>query len=74
MFFLRIVDALGSWSPYFTQRVDRTNRLGFSPLQKCTTAIRMLAYGTVADMLDEYLKVAESTSLECSENFYARGD
>ena len=29
----------------------------------------MLAYGTAADMLDEYLKVAESTSLECLENF-----
>jgi len=67
--FLRIVDALGSWSPYFTQRVDCTNRPGLSPLQKCTAAIRMLAYGTAADMLDEYLKVAESTALECLEKF-----
>ena len=67
--FLRIVDALGSWSPYFTQRVDCTNRPGLSPLQKCTAAIRMLAYGTVADMLDEYLKVAKSTALECLEKF-----
>jgi hypothetical protein len=29
----------------------------------------MLAYGTAADMLDEYLKVAESTALECLEKF-----
>jgi len=29
----------------------------------------MLAYGTAADMLDEYLKVAESTALECVEKF-----
>jgi hypothetical protein len=29
----------------------------------------MLAYGTTADMLDEYLKVAESTALECLEKF-----
>jgi hypothetical protein len=65
--FLCIVDALGSWSPYFTQRVDCNNRLGLSPLQKCTAAIRMLAYGTVTDMLDEYLKIAKSTALKCLE-------
>jgi histidyl-tRNA synthetase len=29
----------------------------------------MLAYGTAADMLDEYLKVAETIALECLENF-----
>jgi len=29
----------------------------------------MLAYGTPADMLDEYLKIAETTPLECLENF-----
>ncbi|KAL6843209.1 hypothetical protein ACP4OV_026922 [Aristida adscensionis] len=67
--FVRIVNALGVWSPYFTQRVDCTGRLGLSPLQKCTAAIRMLAYGTAADMLDEYLKVAETTALECLEYF-----
>jgi hypothetical protein len=67
--FLRIVNELGAWSSYFTQRVDCTGRLGLSPLQKCTTAIRMLAYGTAADMLNEYLKVAESTALECLEKF-----
>ncbi|KAL6643200.1 hypothetical protein ACP70R_021381 [Stipagrostis hirtigluma subsp. patula] len=67
--FLRIVSALGEWSPYFTQRVDCCNRQGLSPLQKCTAAIRMLAYGTSADSLDEYLKVAESTALECLEKF-----
>jgi hypothetical protein len=27
----------------------------------------MLAYGTAADMLDEYLKVAKSTALKCLE-------
>jgi hypothetical protein len=54
--FMRIVEALGQWSPYFTLRSDCTGRIGLSPLQKCTAAIRMLAYGTVADMLDEYLR------------------
>ncbi|XP_072147811.1 uncharacterized protein [Setaria viridis] len=63
--FLRIVDALGKWSQYFTQRTDATNRKGLSPLIKCTAAMRMLAYGTPADSLDENLKIGKSTTLEC---------
>lgn len=67
--FLRIVETLGQWSPYFTQRVDAIGRHGHSPLQKCTAAIRMLGYGTSADQLDEVLKIAASTSLECLGKF-----
>jgi hypothetical protein len=69
--FLRIVDALGSWSPYFTQRVDCTKRPGLSPLQKCTSAIRMLqvvveVFGSeylrrpTAEDMERLLQVAES--------------
>lgn len=29
----------------------------------------MLAYGTLADSLDEYLKVAETTAIACLEKF-----
>lgn len=67
--FLRIVDALRNWSPYFTHRVDAIGRDGISPLQKCTAAIRMLGYGTPADLLDEVLKIAQSTCLECLGRF-----
>ncbi|KAI4979066.1 hypothetical protein ZWY2020_015819 [Hordeum vulgare] len=70
--FLRIVSALGDWSSYFTNRVDATNGEGLSPLQKCTTAIRMLAYGTSADQLDEVLSIGASTSLECL-SYFAKG-
>ncbi|KAI5004261.1 hypothetical protein ZWY2020_031504 [Hordeum vulgare] len=70
--FLRIVNALGQWSPYFTYRADCSGRIGLSPLQKCTATMRMLAYGTPADALDEYLKIGKSTSLECMDKF-ARG-
>jgi hypothetical protein len=62
--FLHIVTALGAWSPYFTQRTDATNREGLSPLIKCTAAMRMLAYGTPADSLDENLKIGKSTTLD----------
>ncbi|KAL6847238.1 hypothetical protein ACP4OV_023091 [Aristida adscensionis] len=70
--FLRIVNSLGQWSPYYTYRTDCSGRVGLSPLQKCTAAMRMLAYGTPADALDEYLKIGKSTVLECLDKF-ARG-
>ncbi|XP_057542524.1 uncharacterized protein LOC130820963 [Amaranthus tricolor] len=63
--FLRIVDTLSASNRYFQQRPDATMRLGASPLQKCTAAIRMLAYGCSADQVDEYLKLGESTAREC---------
>lgn len=62
--FLRIVDAVTTEDPYFVQKPDAVGRLGLSALQKCTAAIRMLAYGTPADLQDEYLRLAESTALE----------
>ncbi|QHO02203.1 Putative nuclease [Arachis hypogaea] len=67
--FLRIVDALSNVYPYFQQRVDATGRRGLSPLQKCTAAIRMLAYGVAADVVDDYVRIGESTTIECLEKF-----
>jgi len=63
--FLHIVQTLSSWSPYFCQRSDAIGKVGFSPLHKCTVAMRMLAYGTPADMWDENLRIAETTIIEC---------
>jgi hypothetical protein len=67
--FLRIVDALGDGSPFFTLRLDATNRPGLSPIQKCTTAIRQLATGSPADEFDEYIKIGESTAVDCLKLF-----
>ncbi|XP_020963956.1 uncharacterized protein LOC107611361 [Arachis ipaensis] len=67
--FLRIVDALSNVYPYFQQKVDATGRRGLSPLQKCTAAIRMLAYGVAADAVDDYVRIGESTTIECLEKF-----
>ena len=64
-----IVDRLGEYSPYFTQRADAVDRLGFSPLQKCTAALRLLAYGGAADTIDDWLKLARQTSLKVLERF-----
>jgi hypothetical protein len=67
--FLRIVAALGNHDEYFQMRVDATGKMGLSPLQKCTAAIRMLAYGSPADIVDEYVRIGESTTIECLERF-----
>ena len=50
-------------------RVDALRRKGLSPLQKCTTAIRILAYGSPADSVDEYVRIGETTAVECLERF-----
>ncbi|XP_048605195.1 uncharacterized protein LOC125582492 [Brassica napus] len=55
--FMRIVDTLSANVPFFQQRRDAVGRLGLSTLQKCTAAIRMLAYGSAADAVDEYLRL-----------------
>ena len=50
--------------PYFVQRPDVVGILGLSSLQKYIEAIRMLAYGISADLLDEYCRLGENTTLE----------
>ncbi|XP_010418557.1 PREDICTED: putative nuclease HARBI1 [Camelina sativa] len=67
--FLRIVNSIEHGVPYFKQRRDATGRLGLSALQKCTAAIRMMAYGSAADMMDEYLRLADTTAHKCLEEF-----
>lgn len=51
------------------QRYDGRNRIGFTTIQKCTSAIRQLAYGTSPDSLDEYLQMGETTGRECLDDF-----
>ncbi|XP_071729032.1 uncharacterized protein [Rutidosis leptorrhynchoides] len=54
---------------YFHQRRDATGLLGFNIFQKCTSAIRQLAYGTAPDAFDEYLHMCQQTSYDCLNNF-----
>ncbi|XP_010495600.1 PREDICTED: uncharacterized protein LOC104772716 [Camelina sativa] len=66
---MRIVDKLANEVPYFQQRRDATGRLGLSTLQKCTAAIRMMAYGSAADAFDEYLRLSPNVALACLDKF-----
>ncbi|KAI3746155.1 hypothetical protein L6452_08578 [Arctium lappa] len=67
--FIRIVNSLSNHSGYFKLRKDAIGKQGLSALQKCTAAIRQLAYGTPVDQNDEYVRIGESTSIECLKNF-----
>jgi hypothetical protein len=67
--FLRIHDGILHAEPYFVQRPDACGVLGLSSFQKMTAALRMLAYGTSADLLDDALRMGESTILESLQYF-----
>ncbi|KAJ0547277.1 putative harbinger transposase-derived protein [Helianthus annuus] len=67
--FTRIADDLAGLDLFFTQRPDARGYEGFNTLQKCIAAIRQLAYGTVADALDEYLQMSARTTRECLYRF-----
>uniref|UniRef100_A0A0D3C0S7 DDE Tnp4 domain-containing protein n=1 Tax=Brassica oleracea var. oleracea TaxID=109376 RepID=A0A0D3C0S7_BRAOL len=67
--FMRIVDRLSNEVHFFQQRPDGLGRLGLSTLQKCTAATRVMAYGTAVDTVDDYLRLGETTTRSCLENF-----
>ncbi|KAM0024904.1 putative harbinger transposase-derived protein [Helianthus debilis subsp. tardiflorus] len=51
--FLRIVDDLETNYDYFKQKADAEGTLGFTGIQKCTSTLRVLAYGNTTDTNDE---------------------
>ncbi|XP_048618736.1 putative nuclease HARBI1 isoform X1 [Brassica napus] len=67
--FMHIVDRLSNEVQYFREKKDGFGRNSLSPFQKCTAAIRVLAYGSAADTVDEYLRLGETTTRLCVENF-----
>nr|XP_043616130.1 uncharacterized protein LOC122588051 [Erigeron canadensis] len=79
--FMRIANDITSFSPVGdepvprrfvelrNQRVDARGKLSFSTIQRCTSAIRQLAYDNVADSLDEYLQIGEQTSRDVLDAF-----
>uniref|UniRef100_A0A0D3ATA7 Uncharacterized protein n=1 Tax=Brassica oleracea var. oleracea TaxID=109376 RepID=A0A0D3ATA7_BRAOL len=67
--FMHIVDRLSNEVQFFRQKKDGLGRLGLSTLQKCTAAIRVLAYGFTLDAVDEYLRLGSTTTRLCVENF-----
>ncbi|XP_057540653.1 uncharacterized protein LOC130818498 [Amaranthus tricolor] len=63
------MEAVSNNDPWFTTNIDATGKKGLSALQKCTAALRMLAYEVVADQVDEYLRISESTTRKALTHF-----
>ncbi|XP_018474159.1 uncharacterized protein LOC108845449 [Raphanus sativus] len=69
--FMRIVDRLSTEVEYFASTEDAVGRSSLSPIQKCTAAIRQLAYGGGDDTVDEYVRLGETTARKCLHKFTA---
>jgi hypothetical protein len=67
--FIHIHDAIITYDMYFIQKRNAAGRLGLSSLQKMTTAIRMLAYGVTADLMNEYIRIGERTAMDSFVHF-----
>ena len=63
--FKRIVQDLTLNFQYFTQRYELQSKQSFTPIQKCTSAVRQLAYVLATDGLDDYLRMGGKTSRDC---------
>nr|XP_043629787.1 uncharacterized protein LOC122601080 [Erigeron canadensis] len=77
--FLRIVRDINSFESseplpkhfqfFHKGATDASGRPGFNIFQKCTSAIRQLAYSYKADALDEYLLMTQDTGYQCLDAF-----
>ncbi|GKB91029.1 serine/threonine-protein kinase STY17-like protein [Tanacetum coccineum] len=67
--FNQIVNAVTTHSAYFQSNPDCAGREGISPLIKCTSSIRQLAYGVNASFLDEYMQISERSSRMALDHF-----
>ncbi|XP_071681782.1 uncharacterized protein [Lolium perenne] len=63
------MDDIKVYDDYFIAKHDAIGKVGMSSYQKCTTAIRMLAYGVAGDYVDEYVRMSEYSCLEAMYRF-----
>ncbi|XP_050156255.1 uncharacterized protein LOC126630178 [Malus sylvestris] len=67
--FERLLCDVQQVNPYFRHKRDRAGRPSFLPYQKVTVTLRMMAYGSPADSMDETHGMSESTCLNTLEEF-----
>ena len=48
----------------FNLKKNACEEISVSPLMKCITVVRVLAYGCLADSIDDYVCIGEDTTLE----------
>ncbi|CAN1216941.1 hypothetical protein LINPERPRIM_LOCUS839 [Linum perenne] len=68
--FNRVLGDIVRYDSSFSQRQDALGRLSLSPEQKITSVLRMLAYDSSANSVDEYCRIGASTTLACFKQFY----
>jgi hypothetical protein len=66
---MEIVFDFREFDTYFICKKDCIDRTGFSSIQKCTTTLRILAYGAPGDKHDDRMRVVECTTIECMSRF-----
>jgi hypothetical protein len=66
--FMKIVQGVREYDDYFKYKKDCTGKWGFTSVQKCTAALRCIAYGSPDTSVD-YLRMIESTSTDGVFNF-----
>ena len=67
--FLRIHQEILNTNSYFVQRADACGVMGLTSFQKMTSALKMLAYGISADLLDDVMRMGEQTILDSLKQF-----
>jgi hypothetical protein len=67
--FLEIMDDLKAANPFFEQKRNVAGVMGFSSIHKCIIAIKMLAYSSAADSMDDTYCIVESTVLATVKEF-----
>jgi hypothetical protein len=67
--FIDICHSAARRKQYFQRTKNTAGVPGFTIIQKVATVVRMLGYGGSANRLDEYIRMGESTILECVNKF-----
>ncbi|KAI5351222.1 hypothetical protein L3X38_004113 [Prunus dulcis] len=62
--FNKVMHDICNYDEYFVQKKNCAGNLGLLPEQKFTAVIRMLAYGSSADQVDEIARMRKSAVLE----------
>jgi hypothetical protein len=57
------------YNKFVEKRRNAARELGHSTYQNVTAALRMLAYGIPADLVDDYLPMGESQAIKCVKSF-----
>nr|XP_043638195.1 uncharacterized protein LOC122609204 [Erigeron canadensis] len=67
--FVKIASDLENNFSFFQRKIDARGKWGFSALQRCTSAVRQLGYGSNPDSLDDYLNMSERSSRDTLNAF-----